>query len=123
MKTIELLKIREGLSKFDQKKDLPAKAIYAISRNQHKIDEALEPYEETRIKLVQKYGKKVEGDKYVINGDNKEPEKFEGFMKEITEIQQAETEDIKFATISIKDIEKLSMSLEDMNAIYFMIGD
>ena len=116
MKYYELTAMREVLKKLDVTKDLPVKVGFTIVKNERLIADHLKAYDEMRNKIISKYA----DDTGSVSAD-KDPAKFKACMHDIGELDQQETDPIKFTAIKLADIENLSMNLNELNALYFMI--
>lgn len=118
MKYYELTAMREVLKKLDVTKDLPVKVGFAIVKNERLIADHLKAYDEMRNKIISKYA----DDTGSVSAD-KDPDKFKACMHDIGELDSQETDPINFTTIKLADIEDLSMNLNELNALYFMIEE
>lgn len=96
-------------------KELPIKIAYKLKKMYQKLESEARIYEENRIKLLDKYGKKddkgefiVENNKIIIPDDRKED-----FLKEFEELQEIEVE-FDFEPIKETEIKDLKISASDL---------
>lgn len=106
------LKTREkesGIAKF------PVKVGFVIQKNIKILEGAYEPYV-TSLKELQ--------ERYNIQ-ENTLPEDYpSNFCKDIEELLEIDNEDVNLEVISLKDLERCqNLTLEDQDALFFMIKD
>lgn len=106
------LKTREkesGIAKF------PVKVGFVIQKNIKILEKAYEPYV-TSLKELQ--------ERYNIQ-ENTLPEDYpSNFCKDIEELLEIDNEDVNLEVISLKDLERCqNLTLEDQDALFFMIKD
>lgn len=93
------------------------KVMYAIKKNKDTLTQLLKPYEESRKELLEECNKKEAQVNGWIDIKNDCKEKWEKGINELLEIEvEADVHMVKFA-----EIENLSMSMNDLEAIEFMI--
>lgn len=109
-------------------KHLPVRISYAISKNADAIAGALKAYEETRKNLLERFAKKDEEGKAVIENGNYVIDDMEQFAKEMNELLTVETEVIvqevsidEFAKCDEAGFDRLTVS--EMAILKFMIKD
>lgn len=122
MKNFEIYTITESLKKLTQTdKDIPVIVGYKILKNLKTLSSITESFEETKDKIVKKYGTPSEDGRTVtIQKDN---ENYEKVVKELNELALLEVELPKLEKIKLKDIEKLELPLESISALDFMIEE
>ena len=94
---------------------LPAKASYNIMRNMKKIEHEIKPFEESRMKLVEKYGKENEEGKISVTEEN-----LQSFYVEIASLFEEEIE-VDVRTIKIEQLEDAKLTPNEIQFIDFMI--
>lgn len=109
-------------------KKLPVQLSYAISVNLAKFKPILEVYNEHRMKLVLEHAKKDENGSPVIEDECYIFEDVAGWNKAIVELNLAEVE-VDLTKVPIEVLAKCdessfdSLSVNEVNAMGFMIGD
>jgi hypothetical protein len=109
-------------------KKLPVQLSYAISVNLAKFKPILEVYNEHRMRLVLEHCKKDENGKPLIEEDCYLFEDVAGWNKAIMELNLAEVE-VDLTKVPIEVLAKCddssfdSLSVNEVNAMGFMIGD
>lgn len=102
-------------------KDYSTKFNYAIGKNVIIIEKELEAYNMSRNKLIEKYAKRDENDKFIIEDNQIELTSKEEFDKEIEELLKIENEvdffDIKLSTL----FENKNVSSRETIAIDYML--
>ena len=93
----------------------PVSVGYKIIKNMKSLKNALEPYEEMRNKIITKYDKDGDGS---VKEDNPE---YQNCLKDISELNMQEIEDIKLDTISIEDIKDLEIPMNILTNLSCMI--
>ena len=115
----DILSCFEGLQKLRQAADrrLPARTSFAIVRNIKTLQPIVDDFRESYQELLDKYGDPIENDQYQIK-----PEYLQDFNDELNNLYNL---DISLDIVKIKfsDIEDLDFSLEETEALYFMIED
>ena len=115
----DILSCFEGLQKLRQAADrrLPARTSFAIVRNIKTLQPIVDDFRESYQELLDKYGDPIENDQYQIK-----PEHLQDFNDELNNLYNL---DISLDIVKIKfsDIEDLVFSLEETEALYFMIED
>jgi len=104
IKVGEIRPLIEGLEEII-KIDLPVKPAYWLARYLTKIGEEAKAFDNVRVKLIDKYGKKDEKGKPIVNKktSNYEIEDTESFAKEFGELAEQEFE-IDFKPIKLADL-------------------
>lgn len=115
----DILSCFEGLQKLRQAADrrLPARTSFAIVRNIKTLQPIVDDFRESYQELLDKYGDPIENDQYQIKTEN-----LQDFNDELNNLYNL---DISLDIVKIKfsDIEDLDFSLEETEALYFMIED
>lgn len=101
----DILNASQGLA-LTNNKELPVKCSYLLSRVQIKLNEPIKSFEESRNKLVTKYGT-IQEDKTIKVPDDK----MEDFSKEINELLKTE-EDISISPLSLSLFDGQNLSKE-----------
>lgn len=107
-----LRRLREGASK-----QLPARPSFAIIRNLKTLQPIVEDIQTAYNDLLLKYAEPVEGDRFKVKEGC-----FETFNAEIANLYNLDTE-VNIVKIKFNDIENLDFSLDEIEALYFMIED
>jgi|GEM_PF-5186324 len=94
---------------------LPAKVSYNIMRNTRKIEHELKPFEETRLKLVDKFGTVGDDGRTKVT-----PENMELFYKEVATMLEEDV-DIDIRLIKINDLQDVKLSPNEIQYIEFML--
>lgn len=119
MKNSEVISLYEGLNKIrDSKKTFPVKVGFAIARNLNKILPTIDDYEKTRLDILKANCESSEDGK-TFYADT--PEKTEYVNVELLNLLEVDNCDIKLHKISLSDIENISLSIEEIEALYPMI--
>jgi len=106
-------------------KQLPIKTSYTIAKNILKIQDELKVYNIEREKLLNKYGKKDEKDKLIVDDKNAVQFKdgcLDKFNKDFSELISIENE-VDIVKFSIDKIENCSISPNEIMAINYMIEE
>lgn len=115
----DILSCFEGLQKLRQAADrrLPARTSFAIVRNIKTLQPIVDDFRESYQELLDKYGDPIENDQYQIKTEH-----LQDFNDELNNLYNL---DISLDIVKIKfsDIEDLDFSLEETEALYFMIED
>lgn len=102
-------------------KNYSTKFNYAIGKNVIIIEKELEAYNMSRNKLIEKYAKRDENDKFIVEDNQIELTSKEEFDKEIEELLKIENEiefyDIKLSTL----FENKNVSSRETIAIDYML--
>ena len=114
----ELKQVEESLKKL-LNKELPLAAAYLLSKTVKTIEEELAGIEDTRKKLVSKYGVKVEGDGRIVVPPDKMPE----FLKEFDLLLDTDLE-LNYSPIPLKTFgTKLELSAVDLVNLHRFIKE
>lgn len=110
-------KIKENVNLFSDNY-MPAKIAFFISKNLKAINNAVEEIYEVRKNIIMHYGvyDEEKHDVFVPN------DKLAQVNQEIDELMNIE-QDIDIHYISIKDLEKLDFTHQQMEAIFFMLKE
>lgn len=99
-------------------KAFPVKVAYAIVRNLKTLRAIAEDIDSLRISILEKYGRLQEGDNtYLILPENKDIA-----IKELNELDDVEN-DIKIYTIKLEQLDGYDLTVEEMEALDFMLED
>ena len=115
----DILSCFEGLQKLRQATDrrLPARTSFAIVRNIKTLQPIVDDFRESYQELLDKYGEPIENDQYQIK-----PENVTIFNDELNNLYNLDI-DLDIVKIKFSDIENLDFSLEETEALYFMMED
>jgi sulfatase maturation enzyme AslB (radical SAM superfamily) len=94
---------------------LPAKVSYNIMRNLKKVEHELKPFEESRLRLVQKYGKPDDDGKVSVTDEN-----ISEFYKEVSSLLDEEVE-VDIRQIGIEQLEGVNLTPNEIQFIDFII--
>lgn len=101
------------------KNSFPAKIAYAIIRNSHLLEDIVKSMNAARDEMVRTYCEPLPDD----SGRYKVKEEYlEKFQKEFNDLYAVENE-VSLQKISLSDLDGISLSLDDMNALYPMISE
>lgn len=119
MKNNDILNLFIGLRDIaeDSTRTFPGKTAFAFSRNLRKLQPIVEDIDKARRDIIKKYGTEIEPDKYNIP-----KEKQQDFSDEMESLMNVE-EDVSLSMIKFADIETLSFSVSEINAITPMISE
>ena len=106
----ELINMKPAIQKLVVK-ELPAKLSYRLAKLVRLLEPEYVSYEETRRKLVEKYGDKTEDGNITVPQD-----KLEVFMNELNGVLKEEVE-FSYIPFSIDEIEKVELSVQDIVSI------
>lgn len=121
MKNSEVIKLYQGLNKLrESDKTFPVKVGFAIARNINKITPTVEDFEKARMDIIQANCTPSD-DGITYYADTQE--KREYVNKELTDLSEVDNCDIKLHKIFLSDIENMSLSIEEIEALYLMIED
>lgn len=121
MKNQQIIAIYEKLLNLVQNIDthFSAKISFAIVRNLKSLEPIVEDIMSTRMKIIEQYGEPVPG-----SPGNYQPKlgNTDILNKELAELGNIETSVI-IHKISINDLKDYNLSLQDIDALYFMISE
>jgi hypothetical protein len=100
-----------AIAKF-QKVDLPALISYRFLKLSKKILEEIKNFNDSRNKLIEKYGEKKEDGSVEI----KDLSKVEDFKKEIEPILKEKIE-LEWTTLDISDLGDIKLTVEDIDSL------
>lgn len=109
-------------------KHLPVRITYAIQKNAKTIEAALKAYDETRKSLLEKYAKKDDEGKPIIENNEYTIENAENWNADMTELLTTETE-VDIHKVSFDEFEKLddpkfnALTVSEMAILKFMIEE
>jgi len=118
LKISALVDATETLQKLSQK-PLKAKAAFQVSRLLKEADKEAKEFNDTRIKLIDKYGEKDETGELKVdeNGNCRvPPESINDFNAEMTELLNSEIE-INANKLNINDLEEMEFTPSEMIAL------
>ena len=107
----EVLEGQETLQKLSNQV-LKGRTAFQIGRMLKKIEEVLTSYNDTRMKLIQKYAKRKEDGEFDVNEKSEyqfTPENMQAYVDEINKLI-AETVEIEANPIRFEDIENLEFT-------------
>jgi hypothetical protein len=112
IKVGEIVASRESLAKLIGK-ELPVKAAFRLSRVVKTLNTELKDFEEQRMKLIQKYGEKKEGqeDTMIVK-----PENMEAFSTEMEALFTEEIE-VSYEPVTVADLGNVQITPSDMVAL------
>lgn len=115
----DIISTFEGLQNLRQaaNRRLPARTSFAIVRNSKILQPIVEDIQAAYNELIMKYAEPVEEDKFRVKQEN-----MKDFTTELNSLYNLDT-DIQIVKIKFADIENLELSLEEIEALYFMIED
>lgn len=93
------------------------KIVYAIKKNKEKLLQLLKPYEEARVELIKEHGTNAALTDGVLEIRKDRKEQWNKAMKELLGIEA----DVDVFTVNFTELDGLSLSLNDMDAIDFMV--
>ena len=93
------------------------KIVYAIKKNKETLLRLLKPYEEVRVELLKEHGTNAALTDGVLEIRKDRKEQWNEAMKELLGIEA----DVDVFTVNFTELDGLSLSLNDMDAIYFMV--
>ena len=119
MRNQDIISSFEGLQKLRQaaNRRLPARTSFAIVRNIKTLQPIVEDIQAAYNELIMKYAEPIEEDKFRVKEENKTE-----FTTEHKNLYSLDT-DVSIVKIKFTDIENLDFSLEETEALYFMIED
>lgn len=117
----EMLNSIGGISKL-LNEELPIGASFALSKNVRNIENALEPFESERRRLIERYSIKDENNEIIREGNSvriaeEHVETWNNSIKELKMIEQ----DIEISEIKLSDISHVKISVAELRSIEFMI--
>ena len=99
-------------------KYIPIKLNFAIQKNLYTLLTFKEKIEKKQMEIASKYGElNSEGTQFVIKSENKE--KAEQELKDLFAMKQ----DIDIRTCSLSQVKDINLTMEQMQAIMFMITE
>ena len=115
----DILSCFEGLQKLRQATDrrLPARTSFAIVRNIKTLQPIVEDFQGAYRELLNKYADLIDGDRYQVKEEN-----LTIFNTELDNLYNLDI-DCQIVKINFTDIENLDFSLDETEALYFMIED
>ena len=113
----QLITMRPSLVKLIEK-DMPIKHAYNLARFIKKANAELESFEETRVKLVNKYGEKDEAGNIAVSERNQQQ-----FMNELSELTEIEVEFEGFRTLKLADLRNITLTTQDMMGLVDIIEE
>lgn len=100
----------------NETKYIPVKLNFAIQKNLSVLSRLKEEIENNRVKIASEYGKlNSEGTQFIIEKENRE--KVEQELNDLFTMEQ----EIDIRTCSLSQIEGIDLTMEQMQAIMFMI--
>lgn len=93
------------------------KIVHAIKKNKETLLRLLKPYEEVRVELLKEHGTNAALTDGVLEIRKDRKEQWNEAMKELLGIEA----DVDVSTVNFTELDGLSLSLNDMDAIYFMV--
>lgn len=119
MKNYEILSLFNGLRNLagDNKRTFPGKIAFTFSRNIRKLHPIVEDIDKARTDIIMKYGVEVEPGKYSVPEQKQPP--FEEEMEALMNLE----EEVSLSMIKFSDIETLSFSVSEMDALTPMISE
>lgn len=121
MKNSEIITTYYSLTTLKNKQEIifSSKVAYAIIRNLKILQPIVEDIENVKNSLIEQYGDPVENQP----GYYKEKQGCEGkLFNEIDKLMETETS-LLFQYIKSTDLDGINLTLNDMEALYFMIKD
>lgn len=117
MKNQEILTCFEGLQKLRQAADrrLPARASFAIVRNIKTLQPIVDDFRESYQSLLDRYAEPIENDQYQVKAEN-----IQEFNNELDNLYNLDI-NLEIVKIKFSDIEDFDFSLEETEALYFMM--
>lgn len=102
----------------NETKYIPVKLNFTIQKNLSVLSKLREEIENNRIKIASEYGKlNSEGTQFIIEKENRE--KVEQELNDLFTMEQ----EIDIRTCSLSQIEGIDLTMEQMQAIMFMITE
>lgn len=118
IKLSELKNAEPSLRKLLNSENLNVKIAYRLGRTTSKIDSELKQLEATRVRLVNKYGKKNKDGTITVKPDN-----MEKFTKEMETLLMMEI-NLELHPINVNELpEQTGLSPVDFNALNFLLTD
>lgn len=106
-------------------KQTSVKTGYAFQKNIRRFEEELRPYEEERIRMLKKYGKKDEKGELILNENGSvdfENGGYEKFAEELKKLQELEI-DVPVYQVSLNDLEQMNLTVRELYCLDFMIAE
>lgn len=115
----DIMSCFEGLQNLRQaaSRRLPARTSFAIVRNIKTLQPVVEDIQSAYNELIMKYAEPIEGDKFRVKEEN-----MTEFTTELNNLYNLDTE-VSIIKINFADIENFDFSLEETEALYFMIEE
>jgi hypothetical protein len=117
LKLNQLIGMRGSLVKLLEK-DMPIKQSYNLARFIKQANTELEQFEQSRIKLVNKYGEKDEQGNVTVAEFN-QPQ----FMNELNELTDLEIDFPHFRALKLSDLRNITFSTNDMMGLVDIIEE
>ena len=117
LKLSQLIAMRTSLVKLIEK-DMPIKQSYNLARFIKKANAELESFEETRVKLVNKYGEKDEAGNVAVSEVNQQQ-----FLNELNELTEIEIEFEGFRPLKLADLRNITIPTNDMMGLIDIIEE
>ena len=110
--------IIEGSEQMRQLMDVPLKSsvAYKVARLAREMERELKTFDETRTRLIHKYGKKDENDELIIDDNGQytiEPDKIQDFNNEINEVFNTKVE-LNATAIKLSELDDCKLSPKRM---------
>lgn len=112
-----------------KRKQLPIRIGFAINKNITTLDQIAKAYEEERVKIIDKYGKKDENGQIIKRDDGEYVlTDRKGYAEELNELLDIET-DIQVHTVTLEEIEKCdtgkfdALTPYELDLLEFMIEE
>lgn len=115
----EIMKTYESLMKMRDRSTtrFPARVSFAIARNIRTLEPIYEDIISSRLEVLKEYGDPTDTPGFFTPKIGKE----KVMNDELNAIDDTEVSNITLQGISFTDIENFDLSIEDMDAIYFML--
>ena len=119
MKNSDIMSCYEGLTNLRKvaNRRLPARTSFAIIRNLKTLQPIVEDIQTAYNELVLKYAEPVEEGQYKVK-----PGCLEDFNREATNLYNVDTE-VSIVKIKFSEIENLDFTLNETEALYFIIEE
>ena len=101
----------------DSQQYLPAKVNFYIQKNKKRIAELAQEIEIARAEIIKNFGEQKEDQKYYIPQD-----KIQEANKELIDLFSIKQE-VNIELINLEDIENYSFTMDQMEALMFMIEE
>ncbi len=118
-KNAEIVEMSRQLREsFNENQNFPAKVIFYIQKNQNILNKLSEEIENVRLSILRQYGDLNEDKTYYILREDFKDEATKKII-DLGEIEQT----ISLNIISLKDLDNISLTYKQMEAIMFMIEE